>query len=125
MNDHGSGRTNAANQSPDWDAIARFLADESPAEEAERVRAWLAANPGDRRLVERLDEAARPSLADVDVESALRRVHSRMQAQPETPRLTLQRGNASRWGRTFMIPVLLAAAAVVAVVVVRRAPTND
>src|SRR5689334_10166590 len=96
MSDHGQGNMNAANESPDWDAIARVLANESSAEEAARVRAWLSANPGDRALVERLDETARPNLADVNIEAALERVHARMEQQPAAPTLKLVRGNEPR-----------------------------
>jgi transmembrane sensor len=120
MNEPGSSQHSAAGASPDWDAIARYLANESPAEETARVRAWLDANPGDRKLIESLDETARLSVADVDVEAALRRVHERMETP--APRLGVVRGSKPRWRRTFAISSLLAAAAVVAIVVVRRAP---
>ena len=120
MNEPGSSQHSAAGASPDWDAIARYLANESPAEETARVRAWLDANPGDRKLIESLDETARLSVADVDVEAALRRVHARMEAP--APRLEVVRGATPRWRRAYAIPSLLAAAAVVAILVVRREP---
>ena len=120
MNEPGSSQHNAAGASPDWDAIARYLANESPAEETARVRAWLDANPGDRKLIESLDETARLSVADVDVEAALRGVRQRMETT--APRLAVVRGSRPRWRRAYAIPSLLAAAAVVAIVVVRRAP---
>jgi transmembrane sensor len=120
MNEPGSSQNSAAGASPDWEAIARYLANESPAEETARVRAWLDANPGDRKLIESLDETARVSVADIDVEAALRRVHQRM--ENPAPRLGVIRGSAPRWRRAVVIPSLLAAAAVVAIVVVRRAP---
>ena len=120
MNEPGSSQHSAAGASPDWDAIARYLANESPAEETARVRAWLDANPGDRKLIESLDETARLSVADVDVEAALRRVHARMEAP--APRLGVVRGATPRWRRAYAIPSLLAAAAVVAILVVRREP---
>jgi transmembrane sensor len=127
MTDHGSRHSNDPNASPpDWDAIARFLAGESPAPEAARVDAWLAAHPDDRQLVERLGDAATMPVADVDVEGALQRVHARMQEEPSTPRLTVARGNGSPWRRTLAIPgLLVAAAAVFAVVMVRRTPDTD
>src|SRR5512140_462238 len=118
MTDHGSRHSNDPNASPpDWDAIARFLAGESPAPEAARVDAWLAAHPDDRQLVERLGDAATVPVADVDVEGALLRVHALMAAEPPTPRLTVVRGNGSSWRRTFAIPGLLVAAAAVFAVV--------
>src|SRR6476661_6186107 len=127
MTDHVSRESNTPNASPpDWDAIARFLAGESRAEEASRVNAWLAAHPTDRQLVERLDSAAAVPLADVDVENALRIVHERMQAEPGAKRLTVVRSNGTRWRPSFVVPSLLAAAAAAfAVVVLRRAPAPD
>jgi transmembrane sensor len=127
MTDHASSDSNTPKTSPpDWDAIARFLAGESPAEEASRVSAWLAAHPADRRLVERLGEAAAVPVADVDVESALNSVHARMQAAPAAKRLTVVRSNGSRWPKSFVVPSLLAAAAAAfAVIVLRRAPEAD
>ena len=124
MTDHNPSDSNTSNASPpDWDAIARFLAGESPAEEASRVNAWLVAHPDDRQLVERLGEVAAVPATDVDVESALRAVHSRMQADPAAKRLTVVRSNGSRWRRSFVVPSLLAAAAAVfAVIVLRRSP---
>ena len=113
------------NESPDWEAIARMLANEASPEEASRVRAWLAANPADRELVERLDEAARPSVADVDVEAALQRVHGRMQRQPSAPNLTVIRGNVPRPRRVYYVSALAAAAAAVAIFVLRTSPSND
>jgi len=125
MSDPGNSQTNAADGSPDWDAIARFLADESPADEAAQVRAWLPAHPGDRQMVERLDEAARLPVAAVDVEAALRGVRGRMQEAPAAPRLSVVRGAAPRRRSAFMVPAILAAAGVIAVVVARRPPGSD
>jgi transmembrane sensor len=127
MTDHASSDSNTPNTSPpDWDAIARFLAGESPAEEASRVNAWLVAHPSDRHLVERLNEAAAAPLVDVDVESALQSIHARMQAEPATKRLTVVRSNGPRWRKSFVVPSLLAAAAAAfAVFVMRRSPQAD
>src|SRR4051812_32181649 len=115
MTDHASSNNDASNAPPDWDAIARFLAGESSAAEAAGVSAWLAAHPADRDLVERLGEAATLPVTDVDVESALRRVHSRMTEEGVAPRLTVVRGTGPRWRRSFVVPAVLttAAAAVV------------
>jgi len=127
MTDHASSDSTTPNAlPPDWEAIARFLAGESPAEEASRVNAWLAANPADRRLVERLDEAATAPLADVDVENALRSVHARMDAEPAAKRLTVVRSNGTRWRKSFVVPSLLAAAAAIfAVIVLQRSTPTD
>jgi len=124
MSDHVQGNMSATNESPDWEAIARVLADESSPEEAARVRAWLAANPADRELVERLDETARPDLVAVDVEAALKRVHGRMHEQPSVPSLKVIRGNGRRSRRVYIVSAIAAAAAAVAILVLRQ-PSND
>lgn len=82
--DEGSPTGNAQ---VDWDVLARFLAGESPAEEAEAVRAWLAEDPARHDVLSALDStldrvAAPP--ADLDVDAALRNVHTRMDVA-ETP----------------------------------------
>jgi transmembrane sensor len=62
------------------EALARYLAGESSADEAEGVRRWLAERPASAELVAALDRAmARVAFtppADLDVEGALRRVHA-------------------------------------------------
>jgi transmembrane sensor len=71
----------------DWEVLARFLAGESPAEEAEAVRAWLAGNPARHDVLSALDttlDRVSAPPADLDVEAALRSIHARMDA-PETP----------------------------------------
>ena len=66
---------------PEWEAIARYLAGESPDAEAEVVRAWLDAHPGDAALVRALDGALDrlvvASASEIDVEDALQRVADR------------------------------------------------
>jgi transmembrane sensor len=124
MSDQSQRNLNATNQSPDWEAIARILANEGSPEETSRVRAWLAAHPADRALVERLDEAARPELAGVDVEAALQRVHTRMPKQPAAPSLKVIRGNGARPRTVYFLSALAAAAAAVAVIVLRQ-PSNE
>jgi transmembrane sensor len=111
---------NSSANVPDWDAIARFLAGESSAEEARSVQAWLEANPVEQDLVTRLDAALTTDApADIDVEAALAHVHARMQdrtAAPQRPRLTVTTNRApTRW-RTITVGGLLAAAAVAGVV---------
>lgn len=71
----------------DWEVLARFMAGESPADEADEVRAWLAENPARHDVLRALDRTLAPVAAPpagLDVEAALRRVHARMDA-PETP----------------------------------------
>lgn len=109
---------------PDWDAIARFLAGESSAEEARSVQLWLEANPAEQDLVTRLDAAlATDAPADIDVEAALARVHARMHDgtdAAQTPRLTVTSNRApTRW-RTITVGGLLAAAAVAGVMFTMR-----
>lgn len=125
MSDHGQDQLNSANI-PDWEEIARVLANEGSAEEAGRIRAWLAANPMDRQLIERLDEAARPELANVDVEAALKRVRGRMDQRTSAPTLEVIRGNGTRTRRVYWVSALTAAAAAaIAVFVVKRSPSID
>src|SRR5262245_35641778 len=82
---------------PDWDAIARYLAGESSADEASRVARWLEAHPADKYLVDQLNAGDVISVpTDVDVEAGLERVHARMHERSSAPKLTLQRGGAAR-----------------------------
>ena len=101
---------------PDWEAVARYLAGESGAEETAAVGAWLAAHPEDARAIDALAAAsgrlARPGVGEVDVESALARVHGRMRAS-STPLVPLRSARPVVW-RTVM-PRTLAAAAVVVI----------
>jgi transmembrane sensor len=101
----------------DWEVLARFMAGESPADEADEVRAWLAEDPARhdvlRALDRRLDLVAAPP-PGLDVEAALRKVHARMDA-PETPVLPFRAPVRSAPSRRRMMPApwLRAAAAVV------------
>jgi transmembrane sensor len=112
----------AGEPAPDWDAIARHLAGESSAEEDARVRRWLEQNPGERALIERLNDlAVAESPADVDVEAALQRVHARM-GESRRPTLTLQRGGSRSW-RSAAGLLLAAAAGVVLFVTLHQRPS--
>ena len=66
---------------PDWEVLARYLAGESPAGEAEAVRQWLATRPESAELLAALDGALDRVVveapADLDVEGALRRTRAR------------------------------------------------
>jgi transmembrane sensor len=81
---------------PDWEALARFLSGESDAVEQEHVRAWLAANPDDHRMVEALsrlaDQVPVETPAGLDVEAALRRTRA---AAGITPVIPIGRGRPS------------------------------
>jgi transmembrane sensor len=101
----------------DWDAIARYLAGESSAEESARIRSLLARRPEDESLVRALDRvmgkmpASIP--ADIDVEAALARVKSRRDA--DTVRsITTAPSRMNRW--RLPAPLIAAAAAVLIVV---------
>lgn len=77
-----------ADAAPDWEALARYLAGESPEGEARAVGAWLAAHPEDAAMLRALDDAVtrvaapEPSDAPIDVEGALRRVRRRLDESP-------------------------------------------
>jgi transmembrane sensor len=75
-----------------WEALARFLAGESPPGEADAVRAWLAGRPERAAELAALDRAMDrgASPPHLDVEAALARVHRRMDA-PEAPGIPLRR----------------------------------
>jgi transmembrane sensor len=111
---------------PDWDAIARYLANESSAEEASRVARWLEAHPADRHLVHQLNASAvTEGPTDVDVEAALQRVHARMNETSATPRLRLERGGAARRSpRLFVALATAIAAGIIAIVTINRPTTK-
>jgi transmembrane sensor len=89
-------------ETADWEALARFLAGESSAPEADAVRGWLAESPDRQAVLSALDRAmdrgATPPPADLDVEAALARTHARMDA-PETPVIPFRRPE-----RTVQVP---------------------
>jgi transmembrane sensor len=99
-----------------WEALARFVAGESPAAEAASIRAWLDADPSRRRLMEALERATVPLRAPpagLDIEAALQRVHERMTeaAVVPFPSPRARERRPSRWRMT----AVRAAAAVVLV----------
>lgn len=104
----------------DWEVLARFMAGESPADEANAVRAWLAENPARHDVLRALDSALAPVAAPpagLDVEAALRKVHARMD-EPEIERPVLpfrapMRTAAPVPRRRVPAPWLRAAAAIV------------
>lgn len=76
----------AADLPPDWEAIARFVSDESDVAEREQVRTWLSANPEDQMLIEALDrivsDVPLQLPAGLDVETALRRTKAAAGGSP-------------------------------------------
>jgi len=119
----------ASADSVDWEAVARYFAGESSAEEGVVVRRWLDGQTDEARATLTLDRAA-SSLAfrpppDLDVEEALMRVRARMDAPTVVPissrapapsRLTGFGQPRNRWNVVGWWS--LAAAAVVAAIVV-------
>lgn len=98
----------------DWDALARFLAGESSANEAEAIRRWMAERPEREEMVAALERALEklppPGAAGVDVEGALARVAARLD-EPDVRPLT-RRTRARRW---WSAPMRVAAAVILAV----------
>ena len=86
-----------------WERLARFLAGESPPEEAAAIREWLAADTDRVRLLDGLRGAlARVrflSPPDLDVEAALARVHDRMDAPVVRSLRTAPGGRQPLWQR--------------------------
>jgi transmembrane sensor len=78
---NGSPEFGSPTEQVDWEALARYLAGESSAEEAEAMRAWLAAHPGRADLLAALERSlsglAFKAPEDLDVEGALRSVRAR------------------------------------------------
>jgi transmembrane sensor len=124
--------------SPDWDALARYRAGESTPDEATSVAAWLARHPLDDAMIAALDAMVGAhfgtddmTAAPIDVEGALGQLHERMNAAaPVAPRLTVSRGAAAtvtppRRQRSWLLGGLAAAAAIgaIAVVLTRQGPT--
>lgn len=99
----------------DWDAIARYLAGESPVAERERIDHWLASQPADSKLIATLNDAVgRLALGDtatagIDVEAALVKVNARRLAEPAL----LGRQSRLSISRPSVVWSTLAAAAVV------------
>jgi transmembrane sensor len=121
---------------PDWDALARYQAGESPPDEAVAVARWLAAHPADAELLASLEESVGrsvPSLTgtgDPDVDAALQRVHMRMDADRPAPVLSLstnrQAAATTRRSRWAIGGILAAAGIAALMVAVRRdRPASD
>jgi transmembrane sensor len=100
---------------PDWEALARYLSQESGPEEADAIRRWLAEDPARGALVAALDRSIR-TLAfhappDLNVEAALERVAARLNEAEVVPLHRGHRRTPRHW-----LAIGLRAAAVVAVV---------
>jgi transmembrane sensor len=101
-----------------WEALARYLAGESSAEEAAQVGRWLAADPRRRELLDALrrstDTLALTARSDVDVEAALGRVSARFDDAPA-------HAIDARRARRSVSPAVLARAAAMAAVLLGAA----
>jgi transmembrane sensor len=111
----------------DWDALARYIAGESSADEAKAMRRWLDARADRAKLVAALERSlgrlAYQAPPDLDVEGALRRVRARVdhpdvRPLPDAGTIAARRTSAPvrRWS-----VVGLRAAAVVAAIAVGTA----
>src|SRR5438876_6374286 len=73
----------------DWEALARYVAGESPPDEVERFEARFAAQPADKNLLDALatvtQRMASTVPADLDVEAALRNVKARRNESATRP----------------------------------------
>ncbi|HEY6219661.1 MAG TPA: FecR domain-containing protein [Gemmatimonadaceae bacterium] len=115
----------SAKPNTDWEAVARYLAGESPTAEREAIQAWLAQHPDESRVIAGLDQTLdrltlNPAdLAGIDVEGALARVNARRAEQVQKP---MGRTLEFRSRRSAWIPMIAAAAIlIIAVTYVLRA----
>lgn len=78
-----------------WETLARYLAGESPPDEAEAVRAWLAEDPARVEMLTALDRSVDAAIAGpaagIDVEAALGRVKARFAKPDVAPVIHLRR----------------------------------
>jgi transmembrane sensor len=117
-----------------WEAIARYLAGESPVEEQAAVQRWLAEHPSDARTITALDDAlGRLALGPdaqhgIDVDAALAKVKARR----DDGGLRVVRGDAPKQAvrgvparRAFAwVPVAAAAAVIIAATLIWRGPAS-
>ena len=92
---------------PDWDAIARYLAGESSADEARAMET----------VARTAAEMQRRAGEGIDVEAALARVHERMRAPADRDTPVIPLRAPTRSGRRQIVPWVVAAAAIVVMVV--------
>lgn len=85
-----------------WEALARYVAGESPALEATAMRAWLEAHPEDAALVAvvkaRSERVVQQADISVSTDAALARVRARIDAEAQNdapPMLRVERGGAA------------------------------
>jgi transmembrane sensor len=115
-----------ADDSADWEAVARYFAGESTPEEVEVVRRWLEAHPAEASALTALGDAtaqlSNATPPDLDVEAALARAIERRDAadvipidsrRPATRPLARPVAPARRW--RFALPAAAAAVLLVGV----------
>jgi transmembrane sensor len=116
----------------DWDALARYAAGESPAEERRTIESWLARHPRDAAMFASLNDvvAHQEGLPDltaitIDVESALSGVKSRQREQRGDAKVIPLRGVGASRRRVWPRVVGLAAAAGLTVLAIKfRGPVG-
>lgn len=103
----------------DWDAVARYLAGESPTAERDSVQRWLASAPANAKLISALDDAldgltlGPAATAGIDVEAALATVKTRLASEPADPNRVVAFPRRRAPSRSW-IPIAIAAALVLA-----------
>jgi transmembrane sensor len=125
-----------ADDSTDWEAVARYFAGESTPDEVEVVRRWLETHPVEASALASLGDAtaqlSNATPPDLDVEAALKRVIERRDAadvipidsrRPATRPLAPTVAPARRWQR-FAIPAAAAAVLAVGVSYYRHSAEN-
>lgn len=125
------------NGAPDWEALARYDAGESPDGERAAIEKWLGENAADAAMLDALkaatakpEQVAEREVLDFqpDVEAALRRVQSRI-AEPVVERQVIpfrDRQRSAEPMRRRWVPAALAAAAAIGAVAIglQRARTG-
>jgi transmembrane sensor len=115
-----------------WEALARYVCEESPAAEAEAIRRWLAEDPRRNELLAALDRSFR-GLAfrhppELDVETALHRVSAQLHESEvrtlHAARSGLQERMAARW-RTTALRIAATVALLASGVLLWRAVQDD
>jgi transmembrane sensor len=111
-------RPESLSPSPDWEALARYLAGESPQDEADRLDARFSAQPADKALMDSLAAITRQMAghapADLDVEAALSLVKARRSAADARP-LKLDPAATQPW-LARRVPFFAVAAAAIFVI---------
>jgi transmembrane sensor len=116
-----------ADDSTDWEAVARYFAGESSPEEVEVVRQWLEAHPAEASVLSSLGDATAqlPTATppDLDVEAALKRVNERRDVADVIPigsrrpaaRPPARTGAPTRRWQPFALPAAAAAVLLIGV----------